>query len=106
MDTIRIALGCTPICITSKAISTMPIIGIDRRAANQQRTNYLPNGMRLSRRCWGTAARSRSFGTGQAGRLDHLAPAYQFAVDKALQSLRRRARLRRQTEEYQAVANV
>src|ERR1700751_3840524 len=103
MDMMRIALGCTPICIASKAISTMPIIGIDRRGANQQRTNYRRNGMRLSLRCSGTAARPRSFGTGKAGRLDHLAPAHQFAVDKTLQSLRWRARLRRQTEKYQPI---
>ena len=65
MDTIRIALGCTPTCIALKAISTTPIIGIDRRAANQRRTNHRRNGMKSSRRCSDTAARS----------LDHSVPA-------------------------------
>ena len=65
MDTIRIALGCTPTCIALKAISTTPIIGIDRRAANPRRTNHRRNGMKLSRRCSDTAARS----------LDHSVPA-------------------------------
>ncbi len=44
------ALGCTPICIASKAIWIMPVIGIDRRGANQQRTTYRRNGMKSSRR--------------------------------------------------------
>jgi len=47
-----------PICIASKAIWTMPTIGIARHGANQRRTNYRRNGAKSSRRSWDSAARS------------------------------------------------
>src|SRR6516225_3738375 len=58
MDTIRIALGYTPTSTASKATWIMPIIGIDRRAANQRRMNCRRNGTKSSRRSWDTGARS------------------------------------------------
>src|SRR5689334_4361693 len=104
MNMIRIALGCMLTCIASKAIWTMRIIGIDGRAANQRRTNYRRNGTKLLRHSWDSAA--KSLGGRQAGGFDHFAPAHQFAVDKALQRFRRRARLRRQAEEYQPIPDL
>src|SRR6516164_1834386 len=58
MDTIRIALGCTPTSTASKATWIMPTIGIDRRDANQRRMNCRRNGTKSSRRSWDTDARS------------------------------------------------
>src|SRR6516164_7158619 len=52
-------------CTVSRAISTMPVIGIDRQAAHRQPLILLQNGLRSPQRCWTRSTldrASRGFG--------------------------------------------
>ena len=59
------AHGFTLTCTVSRAISTMPVIGIDRQAAHRQPVILLQNGQRSPQRCWTRSTldrASRGFG--------------------------------------------